>query len=487
VTSLAVVAAPGLLDAADVVPSFPPPLDRYQGEAGLSLWEVLAHRVRVEPLNLVATALFALAILHTFAASRFTAWSHRLREASESPPAAPAPDLLEAEPSHALRFKAEVLHFLGEIEVIFGLWVIPLLAVVAAAKGWPAAEAFVHGVDFTEPAFVTVVMALSSTRPVLEFAETVVGRLAALGGRTPTAWWLATLIVAPVLGSFITEPAAMIIGALLLARQVFEGGPSPSLRYATLGLLFTSISVGGTLTHFAAPPVVMVAARWDWDTGFMLSTFGWKALLGIVLATALYAAWFRRELATLRLPAPGAAARRVPTWIVAVHLGFLAWTVFAGHTVALFVGGFLVFLAFTHATAPYQSPLNLRPALLVGFFLAGLVVHGALQQWWIEPVLGRLPALPLFAGAMALTAFNDNAAITYLASLVPGFTPELRYAVTAGAVAAGGLTVIANAPNPAGQAVLGRYFPDGVSPLGLFAGAAIPTAIVAACFLAFRG
>jgi hypothetical protein len=150
------------------------------------------------------------------------------------------------------------------------------------------------------------------------------------------------------------------------------------------------------------------------------------------------------------------------------------------------VGGFLVFLAFTHATAPYQSPLNLRPALLVGFFLAGLVVHGALQQWWIEPVLGRLPALPLFAGAMALTAFNDNAAITYLASLVPGFTPELRYAVMAGAVAAGGLTVIANAPNPAGQAVLGRYFPDGVSPLRLFAGAALPTGIVAVCFLALR-
>jgi hypothetical protein len=185
-------------------------------------------------------------------------------------------------------------------------------------------------------------------------------------------------------------------------------------------------------------------------------------------------------------PAPRPAASRVPGWIIAVHLGFLAWTVLVGHTPALFVGGFLVFLAFTHATAPYQSPLNLRPALLVGFFLAGLVVHGALQQWWIEPVLGRLPALPLFAGAMALTAFNDNAAITYLASLVPGFTPELRYAVMAGAVAAGGLTVIANAPNPAGQAVLGRYFPDGVSPLRLFAGAALPTGIVAVCFLALR-
>src|SRR5262249_50333193 len=167
-------------------------------------------------------------------------------------------------------------------------------------------------------------------------------------------------------------------------------------------------------------------------------------------------------------------------------LGFLAWTVFVGHTPVLFVGGFLVFLAFTHAAAPYQSPLNLRPALLVGFFLSGLVVHGALQQWWIEPVLSRLPAAPLFAASIVLTAFNDNAAITYLASLVPTFTPELRYAVVAGAVTGGGLTVIANAPNPAGQAILGRYFTGGISPLGLLAGAAVPTLVMSVCFFFLR-
>jgi hypothetical protein len=297
--------------------------------------------------------------------------------------------------------------------------------------------------------------------------------------------------VAPVLGSFVTEPAAMIIGALLLGRHVFDRGPSGRLRYATLGLLFVNISVGGTLTHFAAPPVVMVAPRWGWDAGFMLRTFGWKAVLGILVANALYAAWLRGELATLRrppatTPAAGREAAPVPAWIVGVHLGFLAWTVLVSHTPALFVGGFLVFLAFTLATAPYQSPLNLRPALLVGFFLGGLVVHGSLQQWWIEPVLGRLPVGPLFAGSIVLTAFNDNAAITYLASLVPGFTPELRYAVVAGAVTGGGLTVIANAPNPAGQAILGRYFRDGISPLGLLAGAALPTLVMAACFLLLR-
>ena len=85
-----------------------------------------------------------------------------------------------------------------------------------------------------------------------------------------------------------------------------------------------------------------------------------------------------------------------------------------------------------------------------------------------------------------LTSFNDNAAITYLASLVPGFTDELKYAVMAGAVTGGGLTVIANAPNPAGQSILGRFFVNGVSPLGLALGATLPTLIVGACFMALR-
>jgi Na+/H+ antiporter NhaD/arsenite permease-like protein len=119
---------------------------------------------------------------------------------------------------------------------------------------------------------------------------------------------------------------------------------------------------------------------------------------------------------------------------------------------------------------------------LVGFFLAGLVVHGGLQGWWIEPVLRSLDEGPLFLGAVVLTAFNDNAAITYLATLVPGVTDALKYAVVAGAVTGGGLTVIANAPNPAGQAILQRFFPDGVSPVRLFLGALPPTVVVALCF-----
>jgi Na+/H+ antiporter NhaD/arsenite permease-like protein len=282
----------------------------------------------------------------------------------------------------------------------------------------------------------------------------------------------------------------MTISALLLARQFYALQPSPRLAYATIGLLFVNISVGGTLTHFAAPPVLMVAAPWGWDTPFMFRNFGWKAALGIVVATLLYFALFRQEFARLeqaRRAAQAGAARDggvpVPAWITSLQIAFMAFTVLVAHHPPLFVGGFLFFLAFSQATAHHQGKIDLRSPLLVGFFLAGLVVHGGLQAWWIEPVLKRLGELPLFLGATILTAFNDNAAITYLATLVPGFTDALKYAVVAGAVTGGGLTVIANAPNPAGQSILQRYFPEGVSPLGLVVAALAPTVIMGAAFL----
>ena len=90
--------------------------------------------------------------------------------------------------------------------------------------------------------------------------------------------------------------------------------------------------------------------------------------------------------------------------------------------------------------------------------------------------------MPLFLTSTVLTAFNDNALITYLASLVPNLDESLKIAVVAGAVTGGGLTVIANAPNPAGQALLNRFFDGAIRPVGLFLGALPPTVIAAVAF-----
>lgn len=473
--------------------NFPLPLESYATPAGASAWEVVKARAAAEPFNLVATAIFVLAVLHTFAAGKIRHWAHVVEErhAAElrrrgSPQTAATDRNGDGKPDE-VSFAGQVLHFFGEVEAIFGIWVIALVAAIFGFKGLDTAVGYIsHTVNFTEPMFVVIVMTLASTRPVLKLAERCLHAVASLGSGRPVAWWLTILTLAPLLGSLITEPAAMTIAALLLAKQFYALNPSSKLKYATIGLLFVNISIGGTLTHFAAPPVLMVAAKWGWDMKFMFLNFGLHAIVGIVVSNVIYLLVFRKELFALRAAPEEASARAdqpVPAWVTVMHLLFLGFTVWAAHYPALFIGGFLFFLAFSQATAHHQSRLDLRGPMLVGFFLAGLVVHGGLQGWWIQPVLGSLGEVPLFVGATILTAFNDNALITYLATLVPGFTDELKFAVVAGAVTGGGLTVIANAPNPAGQSILQKFFPEGVSPLGLFLGALLPTLVVALSFM----
>ena len=471
-----------------LVREIPRPLETYPSAADQSLAAELSARIQLEPFNALATGVFLVAVLHTFAAARFAALAHRIqhrhdaRAQSDGRPRSPSPI-------------AELLHFFGEVEVVFGLWAVVLLGATTMYAGWESAKHYFNDtVNYTEPLFVVVIMALAATRPVIVFAESALRRVAAAGGATPAAWWATILTIGPMLGSFITEPAAMTISALLLARQFYDLQPSMRLRYATLGLLFVNVSIGGTLTQFAAPPVLMVARPWGWDMPFMLVNFGWRAVAAIALSTLVYFLLFRHELRALAArpavaeveqpdeDATGPTLLPVPPWLVIAHLAFMAWTVFNAHYPALFLGGFLFFLGFARATAPYQSRIELKTPLLVGFFLAGLVIHGGLQGWWIAPVLSRLPETPLFLGATALTAVNDNALITYLATLVPNLGDELKLAVVQGAVVGGGLTVIANAPNPAGQALLGRFFDGAILPIGLLGAAVVPTLIAAAVF-----
>ncbi len=414
--------------------------------------------------EILATVFFALAVFHTFSVKRFAHWAHL------SPPGS---------------IKENVLHFLAETEVVFGLWAAALFLGIAALTGsMHNAVSYIEGLNFTEAKFVLVIMVVAATRPVVRLAESLielVAKLLPLKGSL--AFYAAALSFGPLLGSFITEPAAMTLLALVLKRRYFDRKVSGRFAYATLGLLFVNVSIGGTLTHFAAPPVLMVAAKWNWDTMFMLTHFGWKAVASCVVSTAVSAFIFRRELSELAVePVPAA---RIPAWLTATHLVFLGLVVGFAHHPDVFFGVFVLFLGLVVATKEYQDSLKLREGLLVGFFLAGLVTLGSLQSYWLKPLIQSLNGSALFFGATGLTALTDNAALTYLGSLVEGISDELKYALVAGAVAGGGLTVIANAPNPAGVGILqdSKVFADeGISPLGLFLGALMPTAVAIVFF-----
>ncbi|MGJ8657062.1 MAG: putative Na+/H+ antiporter [Akkermansiaceae bacterium] len=483
---------------------FPKPLASYEekkAENGeMDLMATLKYRAFEQGgFNIVATIIFICAIVHTFLAGFFIEMAHkhehRQKELNEKRgrTACAKP---EEDAKDDVSFRAHLFHFLGEVEAIFGIWVIALVGAVVYFFDFNQAVQYVgHDVNFTEPLFVVIIMAISATRPVIRFAEMIVGKVAGLMGGGAAAWWLSVLTITPLLGSFITEPAAMTIAAMLLAKWFYDKNPPAKFAYATLGLLFVNISVGGTLTHFAAPPVLMIAEKWHFGMGYMFMNFGWKAIIGILIANALYFMAFRKHFASLKSAETTTSNKlrwneredSIPLAVTLTHLGFLAFTVLTAHYPVLFIGGFMFFLGFTQATGHHQNDVSMKSPLLVGFFLAGLVIHGGCQGWWIEPLLMAFQeqSAILMKGATVLTAFNDNAAITYLASQAPSLGITAKYAVLAGAVTGGGLTVIANAPNPAGQSVLGKYFEGGVSPLKLALSALVPTIIMGLCFMLF--
>ncbi len=442
-----------------------PPSDQGRCRAGAPS-RLLA--MTVTSVELLATVLFGLAVLHTFCVKRFAHWAHQF------PPGS---------------IKENLLHFLAETEVVFGLWAATLfLGIAALDRSVAAAVAYIEGLNFTEPKFVFVVMVVAATRPVVRLAEAFISlaaRVLPLG--ESTSFYLAALVVGPLLGSLITEPAAMTLLALVLKRRYFDRGISMRFAYATLGLLFVNVSIGGTLTHFAAPPVLMVASKWHWDAMFMLTHFGWRSAASCAISTIVVALLFRNELARVTVERDTSAA--IPVWLTAFHVVFLGLIVAFSHHPDVFLGVFVLFLGVVTATSEYQEPLKLREGLLVGFFLAGLVTLGSLQAYWLKPLIQSLGGNALFFGATGLTALTDNAALTYLGSLVEGISEDLKYALVAGAITGGGLTVIANAPNPAGVGILQSaavFRDEGISPLGLFLGALMPTAVAVLFFWVLR-
>lgn len=562
--------------------NFPRTQESYEDGHLTSIWEIIKGRIEADPFNLVATLIFFAAIAHTMLTNTFNKKAHQLEARVEALKEAGQID------KDYQSIWAGILHLFGEIEAVFGIWAIALALAIMSFYDWTTFVTYVNGLHYNEPLFIIVVMTIASSRPILKFFELLMEKIVKQFGNSLEAWWLCLLIIAPLLGSFVTGPAAMTITAFLLSDRFYVLNPNNRLKYATLALLFINISVGGALTNFASPPILMVAGPWDWSLGFMFFTFGWKAILSIVITTFAYYYYFKKdlselheaydnfnykryiqhrfiskkeleenfedleslvdkrvgftselnaysiilrenikELASLKLTkeelelydinnaidekfdgikleemkrtVPGLLSKdvrptymdplwdqreeRVPPWIMIVHIAFLIWTVVNAHEPVLVLSGFLFFLGFFQVTVFYQNRMDLKPALLVAFFLAGLMVHGTLQAWWIAPLLGNLPEVGLNLTSIVLTAFNDNAAITYLSTLVPNFSDSLKYAIVAGAITGGGLTIIANSPNPIGQSILKKHFGNSISSVLLLKFAVIPTAFTALVFI----
>lgn len=415
--------------------------------------------------------LFALGVLHTFCVGFFKRLAHRYREGSVG---------------------ENLFHLLGEVEAVFLFWAALLVGAISLQDGWHDAVHYVEELNFTEPLFVFVIMTMAATKPVVDAARKLMEGIAAMLPLSPSIAFVGTaLIVGPLLGSFITEPAAMTVTAMLLKQRLFDCTVSKRLKYAALGTLFVNVSIGGTLTNYAAPPILMVKEAFGWSSMDVLGMLGWKAVIACIISAITLCTVFSKELRSLDEqpimfdPDTERQTMPAPLWVTFVHVLFLGFVVFNSHHSAIFMAGFVYFLGFVTVTREYQSHLELRSALMVAGFLGGLVTLGSLQSWWLQPVLASMNDLALYFGATGLTAVTDNAALTYLGSRVE-LSESMQYMLVAGAVTGGGLTVIANAPNPAGNSILEKSFGEnGIAPGGLLLGALLPTAVAIACFLLF--
>ena len=406
----------------------------------------------------IALVIFVVAILHTFSVKFFKSLAQKF-------------------PRHHNLFD-----MLGEVEIVFGFWAIILVLTIFFLLGKTETVNYLNNQSYVEPLFVFVIMVIAASKPILDFSLTCVKKISALlPVNKSLSLFLITMSFVPLLGSFITEPAAMTLAALILRDYFFSKKISNKFKYGIIGTLFVNVSIGGAMTPFAAPPILMVAAKWNWDLNFMMSTFAWRTVLAVFINSIIITFLFRSEL--IKLGESKIKTIKIPSFVLILHLVLLLGVIVFVHDLIIFLGIFLIFLAVVNAFNQYQDKLIINQAFLVSLFLAGLVILGGQQKWWLQTVLVKLTPDQIFYVATALTAITDNAALTYLASLVDGLSDQFKYAIAAGAITGGGLTVIANAPNPAGYSILNKKFSGGiVSPLYLFLSALGPTIVAIICY-----
>lgn len=421
-------------------------------------------------IQYLGTVFFALALLHTFSVSFFARLAQRYPKGST---------------------RESFFHLLSEVEVVFGFWAFLFLVTWALIEGLAPVVTYQQSLNMTEPLFIFCIMIVASTRPVVLLAREMILFLSAIFSKIIPVHplrvqFFVLLTVGPLLGSLITEPAAITIVALLLYRMLNEENVDSGFLHGLLALLFVNISIGGALTHFAAPPILVVARGWGWGLVDIFFNLGWLAIISILINTLFFIFVMRKKMATMLKPIQPESFS-IPVWVMVAHLFFLAAVVVFAHHSQVFMGLFLIFVGFTTVTMKYQEALKFRQALLVGFFLGGLIVFGAFQKWWLQPLIQDLNEKALYISAIGLTAITDNAALTYLGSQVADLSESSKWALVSGALVGGGLTILANAPNPAGFSILSAKFPNAsLNAVKLFL-SALPLTIITGIIFAIFG
>lgn len=374
-------------------------------------------------MSRMGTAFFAAAVVHSLLSSKIHVWFSGLAKR-----------------------RPRLIHWLSEIELIFGLWTLPLFLVFVLNGQGDTLIQYLRSIHYFEPVLVFCVFIVAGSRPVLAIVGRLVyaiGKAIANLARVPTkfAELFVVLAICPLVGSVITEPAAMAVAAPMLSNMIQKR--DQNLLYILVALLFVNVSIGGALTNFAAPPILMVARPWGWSTPDVYMLFGTHSIMATILTTLLTLILLNRRISNAIGPLP------------TQKIDWKKMRIF---------------------------PLRYKEAGLIALFLTSLLVFGPFQTWWVQPVLTTIDGRLLYGAATLLTGIVDNAALTYLGAQVPNLSDESKYYLVAGAISGGGLTLIANAPNIIGLNLLKQHFPNGFDSKKLLVSAIPPTLLVGLIF-----
>ncbi|WP_213357473.1 putative Na+/H+ antiporter [Chlamydiifrater phoenicopteri] len=383
---------------------------------------------------------------------------------------------------------SELFKILSRVELVFILWSAPLFFWFLITEGTRLSIAYFSSRNYIFPFFVVVIVLFIESRPIVYLGERLLSKIANFGKKSPAAWWWTILLVSPFITPLIKETGTMVLACVLLVAKFFPFSPSKKFSYATAGLLFSNVSIGGMLFPITSRAVFLINSKLRWSAVFVLKYFSWKAFLAILVSTTIYYLIFRKEFQAFPSTIPSRkTSEAVPWWVVVVHILFLVAVIFVRHIPVILVGVVLTFLGFRALTIMYQSPISFTKVGMVGLFFSGLILFGDLQEWWVLALMEKVSYEGHMIISFIMSMFLDNALVNYLIFKLPSANDCYHYLAISGAMSAGGLTLMANVPNIIGYLLLRPSFKvRSVSLVWLFVAALPPAVISALIFWAFK-
>lgn len=432
------------------------------------------------PLQIGALACFILSIVHIFMIPVFARLYRNYQNKRIAFP----------EDWKRFLWLGEWYRLMSTIELVFLLWSVPLFFWFLYTEGYKGTMAYLNTRNYTFSMFIIVMWLLLGSKPISYAVEHAFAKIANIGRQSPKSWWLTVMFVAPLSTIFLRETGAIIIATTLLAKYFYDLSPSTRFSYATMGLLFSNVSIGGLLTTSSSRSLSMILRTLRWDNYEVMTHFGWKALLAICLSTTVYYYLFRREFHHFprKIEHIINAGRKIPIWIICVHIA-MAFAAMRFRSAPVLMGGVCIFYVFFHRlTVFYQNKIDFWKVCCLGVFFIGMSFVGGLQEWWILKLVKNSSDFGYMWAAYILSIFLDNVLVNLMMHDLPVVTDCYLYLVVAGCMSAGGLTLIANTPNIVSFATLRPFFQKpSFSFWKLFLASLFPSVLALMLFWLLRG